>query len=244
MNIVDLCIIIFILFGALLGFKRGFLRETVEAVGLFAVIVLAYLFKNPLSVILYEKLPFIKIGILKNVEILNILLYEIIAFLICLILFYIVFKVIAKVSSIIERILTATIILAIPSKIAGAVIGIISHFIFAFVILYILTLTCFNIKVIEESNLRLKIINNTPILSLVVDKSITVIEQFNELRLKANDKSISEMEFHYQAMELFLKYNIITPDNAIKLIDSGKISSFDNYIDLINKYKEGYNGNN
>ena len=71
MSILDIIIIIFILLGALVGFKRGFTRELVEAVGFFAVVILAYLLKNPLSVFFYEHLPFFKLGILKGVEILN-----------------------------------------------------------------------------------------------------------------------------------------------------------------------------
>ena len=84
MNILDIGIIIFILFGAVLGLKRGFTKELVEAIGFIVVIVLAYFLKNPLSVLMYEFLPFFSFGLLKNVEIFNILIYEVIAFLICL----------------------------------------------------------------------------------------------------------------------------------------------------------------
>ena len=75
MNIIDIAIIILVLFGAVLGFKRGFTKEVVKALGFIAVIVVAYFLKNPLSIILYEKLPFFSIGIFKSMEILNILLY-------------------------------------------------------------------------------------------------------------------------------------------------------------------------
>ena len=83
MNILDIGIILFILFGAVLGLKRGFTKELIEAVGFIVVIVIAYFLKNPLSVLMYEYLPFFDFGILKNVEILNILVYAGIEFLIC-----------------------------------------------------------------------------------------------------------------------------------------------------------------
>lgn len=234
MNIVDILIIIFILFGALLGFKRGFTKELVEAIGFILVIILAYILKNPLSVIMYEYLPFFEIGILKNAEILNILIYEILAFIICLIILSIILRLILLATTIFEKILNATIILGIPSKLAGAVVGIIHHFVFAFIILYILSLVCFDVDIINQSKLKNKILNDTPILSTFVDKSIIVIDEFIELKNKYNDDSISEDQFNYDAVELFLKYDIITKESLQKLFDEGKIKKFNNYNDLLN----------
>ena len=48
MNILDIGIIIFIIFGGILGLKRGFTKELVEALGFIVVIILAYFLKNPL----------------------------------------------------------------------------------------------------------------------------------------------------------------------------------------------------
>ena len=50
MNVLDIIIIIFILFGAVLGFKRGFTKELVEAVGFIVVLIIAYLLKTHLVV--------------------------------------------------------------------------------------------------------------------------------------------------------------------------------------------------
>ena len=93
MNILDIGIVIFILFGAVLGFKRGLTNELVKTVGFIVVVILAYFLKNPLSVLMYEHLPFFEFGILKNVEILNILIYEALAFIICVIVLSIVLKI-------------------------------------------------------------------------------------------------------------------------------------------------------
>ena len=237
MSILDIIIIIFILLGALIGFKRGFTRELVEAVGFFAVVILAYLLKNPLSVFFYEHLPFFKLGILKGVEILNILIYEILAFLVLLIIFNIILKILLMASSLFEKVLNATIILSIPSKLLGAIVGVLYHYIIAFIVLYVLTLTCFNFEIINNSDLRLKIVDNTPILSGFVSESIGVVEEFKDLKKKYEDKSISENEFNYSAIELFLKYKLVDADSVLKLIEKGKISSVDNYNVLINKYK-------
>jgi len=50
---------------------------------------------------------------------------------------------------------------------------------------------------------------------------------------------------------LFLRYNVVKPSTLEKLISDGKVNCFvssdengEGCIDLINKYKEGNNGNN
>ena len=237
MNILDILIIIFILFGAVLGFKRGFTKEVVEAIGFVVVVIVEKKKKNPLSVIMYEYLPFFKFGLLKNIEILNILIYEALAFIICIIILSLVLKVLLMVTTIFEKIVNATIILSLPSKIAGAIVGILYHYVFAFIILYVISLIFYDIDFIDNSKYKDKILNNTPILSSFADKSVNVINEFIVLKDNYSDKTISESEFNYQAIELFLKYEIITPESLKKLIDEGKIEPFDNYGDLIRTYK-------
>lgn len=243
MNILDIIIIIFILFGAVLGFKRGFTKEVVEALGFIVVVIIAYFLKNPLSVIMYEYLPFFKIGLLKNVEILNILVYEGLAFIICVILLSIVLKVLLTITSVFEKIINATIILSLPSKIAGAIVGILYHYVFVFIALYVISLTVYDVDFIDDSKYKDKILDKTPILSSFADKSVNVINEFIVLKDNYSDKTISESEFNYQAIELFLKYEIITPESLKKLIDEGKIDTFDNYGDLIRTYGGDLNGN-
>lgn len=235
MNIIDIGIVIFLIFGFLIGFKRGFTKELVKALGFILVLVLSYIFKNPLSVILYEHLPFFNIGILKGVEVLNILIYELIAFIICLIVFSLILKVLTLVTAIFEKLLNATIILGIPSKILGGVVGVIHHFIITFVILYVLTLACFDIDFINNSKLKDKIVTKTPILSSLILKGNDVIGEFINLKNEYNDKTISEYEFNLKAIDLFLKYDVISHDNLVKLIDSGKIKSIE--IKDLEKYK-------
>lgn len=245
MNIIDIGIIVILLFGAIIGFKRGFTNELVRVVGFILIIIVAYLFKNPLSIFMYEHLPFLSFGFLKGAAILNILLYEVIAFLIVFIILSVILKVLLMVTSVFEKLLTATIILGIPSKLAGAVIGFIHHYIIVFLILYAITLFGINASIINESKFKDQIVNNTPILSKILDDNVTVIEEFKTLKEKYNDNNIATADFNYQSMELFLKYKIISSESAKKLVDSGKIDSkgIENNLlnDLLKKYKEAKN---
>lgn len=224
MNVLNIGIIIFILFGAVLGFKRGFTKEIVKAAGFLLIVILAYLLKNPLSVLMYEHLPFLNIGILKGVEVLNIIVYEFLAFLIVLIILSIILKLVLMATSIFEKILTATIILGIPSKIAGALVGILHHYIVAFIVLTILSLPIFNIGIIQESTLRKKIVNDTPLLSGAVDKSMGVINEFMDLKKKYDDREVNTKDFNCGAINLFTKYEVISQESLQKLINKGKIN--------------------
>lgn len=238
MNIVDITILVIILFGAVLGFKRGFTHELVKAIGSIAVLIVAYFIKNPLSIILYENLPFFNFGLFKNMEVLNILIYEVIAFAICIVVLHLILKAILMATTLFEKILNATIILGIPSKIAGALIGAIYHYIIVFLGLYVASIIFVDNEYLYDSKYREPILNETPLLSMVIDKSVSVVNEFVELKDKYNDKQVSENDFNYQAFELFLKYDVITPQSLEKLIESGKVESFENCVELINKYKE------
>lgn len=230
MNIVDIVILILLAFGALLGFKRGFTKALVKGLGTFAIVILAFLLKNPLSVILYENLPFFKFGgLLKGIEVINILLYEVIAFIIVLVLLGIALKVLSLATSIFEKLLTATIVLGIPSKIAGAIVGVLENYIIIFVVLYVLSLPFINFGMLNDSKLKDKILTKTPLLSNVVDKSMSVVTEFIELKDRYNDKTISEYTFNCDAVALFLKHNVVKYDSLQKLIDKGKIENLECY---------------
>lgn len=239
MNIVDLIIIIFILFGAVLGFKRGFTKSLVSALGFVATIVFAFLLKNPVSVMLYENLPFFKFGgILKGVTVLNIALYEILAFVIVLAILGIVLKLLLLATSIFEKVLTATIILGIPSKIAGAVVGAIEFFVIAFAALYILSLPVINLGIVNQSKFKDKILNNTPILSNFVDESMKVVEEFASIKDKYNDNNSNAEQFNKEVLDLFLKYDVVKVESVDKLVEKDKLQ-INNIEEVLMKYREG-----
>lgn len=236
MNIIDIIIIIFILLGALIGFKRGFTRQVVSLISVFAIVILAFLLKNPVSVLLYEHLPFFKFGgILKGVTVLNIALYEVIAFFIMVFLISLIFKILTIVTNIFEKILKMTIILSIPSKIAGAVVGIIENYIWIFIALYILSFPMFNIPVINESNLKNKILSGTPFLSNCIDSTMNVLNEFGTLKEKYESES-NATEFNRETLDLFLKYDVITVETVDKLIEKDKLK-INNVDEILNKYR-------
>lgn len=238
MNIVDLIIIIVIAFGAVIGFKRGFTRSLVSALGFIVIAVLAFLLKNPVSVFLYENLPFFKFaGIIKGVTVLNIALYEILAFVIVLVVLVVLLRVLMLATSIFEKILNATIILGIPSKIAGAIVGAIQYFVITFVILYIVSLPVFNINIISESQMKDKILNSTPILSNIVDDGVKVINEFASIKDKYKDNNSNAEQFNKEVLDLFLKYDVVKVESIDKLIEKEKLQ-INNIEEILAPYRE------
>lgn len=238
MNIVDLIIIIIIVFGAVIGFKRGFTKSLVSAIGMIAIVVLAFLLKNPVSTILYEHLPFFQFGgIIKGVTVLNIALYELLAFIIVLTVLGIALKILMVVTSIFEKVLAITIILGIPSKILGAIIGALQWFVIVFIGLYTINMPMFDIKEVTDSTLSSKILNSTPILSNVIDDTTKVIDEFTLLKDKYTDKNINTNEFNKETLDLFLKYDVVTVESIDKLIKDEKIK-IEDVEEVLVKYRK------
>ena len=236
MNIFDVAIILIIICGMVLGFKRGFTRELVSSIGFILIVIIAFLLKNPVSVFLYEHLPFFKFaGIIKGVTALNIVLYEAFAFIIVLTILSFALKLLIQFTNIFEGFLKVTIVLAPISKIGGAIVGFIESYVWAFIILYILSIPTFNIPELNNSKYKDKILNNMPILSSMVDKSLDVINDFTKIRDKY-ETTPNASEFNRETLELFLKYDVITVDSVETLVNKDKLK-IDNIDELLEQYR-------
>ena len=221
MDILDAVLIILLILGIMGGFKRGFVKETVLLIGLVAVLVISYYLKNPVATFLYKHLPFFNFnGIFKGVSIINILLYEVIAFLVVFSVLYLVLRLLIKISGLIESLLKATIILGFFSKIAGGIVGFIESYIIIFIILFIANQPFIRISGIEESKVANFMLNNTFVLSSTVENTNKVIEEVYGLSKIYKDDS---KEFNNQAINLFIKYEIISEENVSYLREKGKI---------------------
>ncbi len=238
MNIVDVLIILVILACGVFGWKKGFTREIVSFLGVFAVVILSFLLKNPISALLYEHLPFFKFsGLLKGITTVNILIYEIVALLIVMSILTVLLKVLSLLTNVFEKLLNFTIILGIPSKFLGMLVGFIEGFVWVFIILYVLSLPVFNIKELNNSKYKDKILNDTPILSTLVDDTMSVINEFSSLKEQYDDATITTEEFNYQTLDVFLKYNVISVESVEKLEEKNKLE-VKGIDELLNKYRE------
>ena len=219
------------------GFKEGAIVEFVNLVGACLVLAGAFIFKSSVSEILYTYLPFLNFnGLFKGLTILNIVLYELIAFCFLAGIFMLIYSVILRATKIFDKLVKATIILALPLKIVGILIGFVEGVIVTFAILFVLNQISYTREYIEQSNAAQNILENTPLLS---DASKPFSESVNEIyniaeQYKDNN---NKNEANLKSLNILLKYRILNPDTAKKLQVSGKLK-----IDGADKVIEGYLG--
>ena len=222
MNVADIIIVIALVLGAVGGFKAGVIKKTADFVGIFLVIILSFYLKNYLSVIMYENLPFINFGgFIKGIEAINILFYEVLAFIIVFSLLMLILKIVLMLTGLIEKILKATVILSIPSKILGIVVGAIEMYVYVFWVLVVITLPIINVPYVRDSKVSNFILNNTSILSSVSEE---MIDTYNDIYKVVKDKdSKSNEELNDEVIKLLLDKKVITKESLNKLIDRNKI---------------------
>ena len=234
MQIIDAVILLMLGLGAVVGFKKGFIKSVASFVGLIVIIVLSFVFKNYISVILYENLPFFNFGIFKGIELLNIIFYELIAFFIVFTVLSIILRILISLTGIVEKILDATIILAIPSKILGMIFGVLQAYIYIFIVLFVLTQPIFHIDIINESKGKDLILNNTPVISNLANDTVKIYNDIYTIIDKNDGNNTNEV--NQEMLDVFLKYKIISVKSATKLIEKEKLHVTDANA-IIDKYK-------
>ncbi len=240
MTIVDAVVILFLLLGAVLGFKKGAIRSLVGLVGTIAVVVIAYYLKNPVADLLYNFVPFFDFsGSWQGLVTLNILLYEAIAYVLVFVVLYSVLSLILKLTGIIEKVLTMTIILGIPSKIIGAVLGFLEAVVFSFIILFVLLQFNVTHTWIKESSVAMSILDKTPLIGSMVNDTYEAILEISDLQDKY-EGSNNKAAYNGEILSIMLRYHVITPDTTRKLIDSDKLN-FAGAEAILNTFEEGEN---
>ena len=228
-DIVDAIIILFIIVGGIIGFKEGVIKKLTSVIGLVLVVVISFILKNKVSFYFYENLPFFDLwGIFKGIQILNVIFYEMVAFLVIASVLMLVYRVLLGITGLLEKALKATVILSIPSKILGFIVGLFEAYVWVYLILFILSLPMINIKEIYTSKVASFIMKETPYLSQYTNKAGEIYTNLYEIIDNREEKTNKEV--NEEAMDLMLEYEIITPESAQKLIDSNKVSVSDDYV--------------
>lgn len=237
MTIVDAIIILFLLLGAVLGFKKGAISSLVGLVGTIAVVVIAYYLKNPVANLLYDFVPFFDFsGSWQGLVTLNILLYESVAYILVFVVLYSILSLILKLTGIIEKLLSFTIILGIPSKIIGAVLGFVEALVFSFLILFVLLQFNGSHPWIMESSVATSILDKTPLIGAMVEETYQAIVDISDLQDKYEDTDDLDA-YNGEILGIMLRYHVIEVETAKKLIDNGKLD-FDGAETIVNTFEE------
>lgn len=237
LTMVDSILILFLLLGAVLGFKKGAIKSLVALIGTIVVVVVAYYLKNPVAELLFDYCPFLKFGgAWTGLVTLNILLYEAIAYLLVFVVLSSILSLLIKVSGILETILKMTIILGIPSKIIGAVLGFLEALVFSFIVLFILLQFNATSKMVSDSTLARSIIDKTPIIGHMVNDTYKAIQDINKLQDKYKNDNNKDA-YNAEILTIMLKYEVVTPEVTQKLINNKKLD-FAGAQSVLNSYKE------
>ncbi len=234
-GIVDVCILIILLMLAVIGLKRGFFKQTVITIGTVLVFILAYYFKDYLADFFSYNLPFIKFsGSIAGLSTLNIIVYQMLAFIFMLGVFTAILAVLIKITGLFEKILKFTIILSIPSKIAGFILGLIEGYVIVFIALFVLNQPAINLEILNESKAMPVILNSSVGLSSIVSKTGTSVMEIYELG-KTYSMDQDSNEFNKNSIDIMLKNKIITTEYVNRLISKNKIQ-IDGIEEILQKY--------
>ena len=180
-------------------------------------------------------MPFFKFGgAIEGVTVLNIILYQLLAFLLVFSLIMVIFRLILSATGFVEKILKFTIILGIPSKILGAIVGAIEGYIIAFIVVFILNQPMLDVGIMEGSKFKDRILD-TPVLNEVissVDDTVTDVYHLIEDNRYENDPD----GFNREAIDIMLEHKMITVKYVEKLVDHGKIR-VPGIDSILNKYR-------
>lgn len=236
-TIINVAIFIIIILGVIFGYKKGFTQGSITFLGFLIMFIGAYYLKNPISILLYKNFPFFNFaGPLKGITTLNILLYELIAYIIVLLLLFIVLRIITVFTKIIDKILSFILALGIPDSLLGAIIGFLEFYLVVYIGVFFLVYVS-NLSGIKVEELGLaQAITKTPVLKETVGKPLNAFLDITEI---INDSQIKEtkVDYNYESLNILLKYNIITTDNAKELLINGKLTIPDSG-KLISKYEK------
>ena len=221
-SIVDSIIILLLLMGAVVGFKRGVIKSATMFVGAIVVLILSFWLKNPVSKILYSVCPFFTFaGDFEGLTVLNIIIYEAIAFILVYIVLMSVLQIVIKITGGIEKILDFTIILGIPSKLLGALFGFLESYLFVFIALFLLSMLPATNELILESRLGGVITESSPGLSSLTEESVAAVKEIISIK----DQNIhNKKEYNKKCLAILLKYDIVKQEAVDELIEKGKLT--------------------
>lgn len=237
LNIFDIGLILLFIMFFIVGFKRGVIREVISFLAIIIIFVISYIFKGYLGNLLCIYFPFFSFnGAIKGISTINILMYQLIAFIIIFAILLSVYEIVISLSKALQKIVNMTIILLIPSKILGGIVSVIKLYIILFALLLLLMIPLGNNEIFNESVIVDFIIYKTPFLTNYTKDIVDPINDIYELGRKLNKDKISENEANLESLDIMLKYDIVDKETVEKLVQSNKLDDIKNIKSVLKKY--------
>ena len=237
LNIFDVGIILLLIMFLIVGFKNGVIREAFALIGIIAVFILSFVFKGLLGNLMCIILPFFKLsGIIEGFSVINILIYQIIAFMLVFAILLTIYEIFLKISKFIQKLVNLTIILILPSKLLGAVVSLIKGVIVLYAVFIVLMIPLKNSELFTGSNMVNQILYKTPILSQSSNNYINTVEEIYNLAEKVSNKKISTNAANLELLDMMLKHKIVNKSTVESLVKLHKLDDVNNIETVLQKY--------
>ena len=235
MNIFSVIVILLIISSGVMGLKKGFLKESVVFIGTILVYIISFLLKDKIGLVLCKWFPFFSFD---GLQTLNILVYQLIAFIFIATILFSIATIIFKLTGIIQKLVDITIILTLPSKILGFIFGILEGYIVMFLILIILAIPLRNVELFKESTVVTKIMYNSPILSKTLGGVPKTIEDILDVTTEIQKTNYNKNKVALDIMKIELDHNIISKEDTLDLIERGKLDKVQGIKSFVKNYSK------
>lgn len=237
LNIFDVGIILLLIMFLIVGFKNGVIREAFSLIGIIAVFILSFVFKGLLGNLMCIILPFFKLsGVIEGFSVINILIYQIIAFMLVFAILLTIYEIFLKISKFIQKLVNLTIILILPSKLLGAVVSLIKGVTVLFAVFIVLMIPLKNSELFTGSTMVNQILYKTPILSQSSNNFINTVEEIYNLAEKVSNKEISTNDANLELLDMMLKHKIVNKSTVESLVKLHKLDDVNNIETVLQKY--------
>lgn len=221
--LIDILIVIFIILGVFAGIKRGLIKSLVSFIGLVAIVIISYSLRYYVAEFLIDKMPFFNYLGFEGLTSLNILIYNVLAFIFIFVILYCILNVVIAVTGFVDTLLKFTVIWIIPSKIGGAIVGFLETWVYLFILLFILSAFNITSSWVLNSKVANIILDHTPVIGNylygVVNGSKDIYRGIEEYR---NENRTTE-QINLYILQIEISHGLITKAKAQELIDTGKL---------------------
>ena len=220
---IDGIVLILIAIGALKGWKYGGITSALSLIATIFIFVAAFYIKDYLAPLMYMNLPFVKFaGIFEGISSLNIMLYQVLAYIIAIIGLLIILAILVKITKFLDKLVNWTLILALPNKILGLVFGAIQYYIIVYFILFIFLQIPYTSYEVQQSQIGQGMINNTPVLSDVTQELYSTYKEVYDICVQGANAEDRD-GFNRLAVESMMKHNVVTFEEVKELRNQRKI---------------------
>ncbi len=201
--------------GFIVGLMKGFVDRSVRVIEGGIIIFLSLYLKNPISTLLYKFAPFFNM----QYKVVNVLLYEFIAFVIIALIMVVIVYILNKFINFVSKVIGLIMSIGIPTPILGAFVSMAEYLFFLYVFIFIVFFFSNLTDSPVEASVANKIYYNMPVLRPIFAKPFDSCLDV----AKSISSNESADKINYNSMKILLDNGFITYDNAKYIIETNKI---------------------